>query len=89
MSTKLDRDTLLQTLTGYAEANALAETERRARLRVMTEPQARAIFDDLCATWYRQARHDGDWKRLDQWRLEHKIALRQALDRLAASRQPG
>jgi len=89
MSTRLDRDILLQALAGFAEADALAETERRARLRAMTEPQARAIFDDLCATWYSQARKDGDWQRLDRWRLEHKIALRQALDRLAASRRPG
>ena len=89
MSSRVDREILLQTLAGYAEANALASAERRARLQTMTEPQAQAIFDDLCATWYRQARDNGHWERLNQWRLKHKIALRQALDRLAGPRQPG
>jgi hypothetical protein len=89
MSPKLDRDTLLQTLAGYAEANAIAEAERRARLAAMTEAQARAIFDDLCATGYRQTQAGGDWERLNRWRIEQKIALRRALDRLARAKQPG
>jgi hypothetical protein len=74
---------LLQTLAGYAEANAIAEAERRARLAAMTETQARAIFDDLCATGYHLARDDGDWERLNRWRIEQKIMLRRALDRVA------
>jgi hypothetical protein len=87
MSPRIDLDILLQTLAGYAEANAVAEAERRARLQTMTEPQARAIFNDLCATWYRQVMDGGDWERFDQWRIQHKIVLRQALDRLAGSGQ--
>jgi hypothetical protein len=83
MSSKLDRDTLLQTLAGYAETNAIAEAERRARLAAMTDAQARAIFDDLCATGYHLTNDDGDRERLNHWRIEQKIMLRRALDQVA------
>jgi hypothetical protein len=53
----------------------------------MTEAQARAIFDDLCATGYRLAGDDGDWERLSRQRIEQKIALRRALDRVARALQ--
>lgn len=87
MSPKLDRDILLQTLAGYAEVNKITEAERRARLKGMTDAEARAVFDDLCASWERLGKGDGgNWEKLDRWRLEQKIVFRQALEQLAQAK---
>ncbi len=85
--TKLDRELVLQTLAGYAEVNKVTEAERRARLETMTDAEARAIFDDLTAGSDRSTRDDGsDWRRLDRWRIEQKIAVRRAFERLARAK---
>ncbi|MBM4425041.1 MAG: hypothetical protein FJ030_16960 [Chloroflexi bacterium] len=86
MPPKLDRDLLRQTLAGYAEVNRITEAERRARLKTMTDAESRVIFDDLCATWERLGKSGGDWERVNRWRIEQKIALRQAFERLARAK---
>jgi hypothetical protein len=48
--TELDRDILRQTLAGHAEANRITEAERRARLKTMTDAEAREIFASLYET---------------------------------------
>jgi len=82
---KLDRDILLQTLAGYAEVNKITAAERAARLKTMTDAEARAIFDDLCAGWD-QTKHDGNWESINRRRLEQKIALRRAFEKLARAK---
>jgi Ser/Thr protein kinase RdoA (MazF antagonist) len=81
---KLDRQLVIRTLAGYAEVNKITEAERRAWLAAMTGAQARALFDDLCASWDHSAASSGaDWQSLDRWRIEQKIAVRRAFERLA------
>ena len=85
--TKLDRDIVLQTLAGYAEVDKITEAERRARLERLTDAEARAIFDDLSAGWDRSIGDDGsDWRGLDRWRIEQKIEVRRAFERLARAK---
>lgn len=86
MQTKLDRDIVLQTLAGYAEVNKITEAERRARLKTMTDAQARAVYDDLCAIWDRAGDRNGNWRRLNQRRIEQKIRVRQSFERLARTK---
>jgi len=71
-----------EALSGYARAAAVVERERMERLAQMTPEEARAIYDDLCRSWatWGQAR---DLKRLEQWRLETLLAVREAMDRLS------
>lgn len=83
---KLDRHILLQTLDGYVEVNAITDAERRARLRTMTDAEARAIFDDLCTSWERLGNSGGEWERLNNQRIEQKILLRRAFEQLAQTR---
>ncbi len=82
----LDRDILLQTLAGYAEVNRITDAERRARLKTMTDAEARAIFDDLCAGWEQFRKAGGDWERVDRWRIEQKVALRHAFEQRARAK---
>jgi hypothetical protein len=86
MVPKLDREILRQTLAGFAEVNKITEAERRARLKTMTDAEARAIFDDLCASWERLGKGGGDWERVNRWRIEQKINVRQAFERLARAK---
>ncbi len=79
MAVKLDPEIVRQTLAGYAVVNEIAEAERRARLQIMTDEDARVIFDDLCETWERMNKKVVDTPRFNAWRIEHKIALRRAL----------
>ncbi len=74
-------------LAGYAAAHEIAEAERRARLKTMTEAEARTIFDDLCASWERLGKNGGNWDRLNRWRIEQKISLRHAFKRLASAKR--
>jgi hypothetical protein len=78
---KLNRDILLQTLAGYAEA------ERRARLRTMTDAEALAIFAALYETWKRTGKQaGGDWEAVACRNLESKLKLRQAFQQVARSK---
>jgi hypothetical protein len=69
-----------ETLSGYAQAAAVTERERMERLARMTPQEARAIYDDLCQSWSAQ-RDTQDLERLERWRLETLLAVREAMAR--------
>ena len=71
-----------ETLSGYARAAAFVEQERMERLARMTPEEARAIYDDLCRSWVTWGR-DRDLERLEQWRLETLLVVREAMARVA------
>ena len=76
--------TVRETLSGYARAAAVIERERMERLARMTPEEACAIYDDLCRSW--SAREDArDLERLERWRLETLLAVREAMARLSRS----
>ena len=51
----------------------------------MTEEESRAIYDDLCESWY--AREEpSDLEQLQRWRLQTILAVRQAMARLSEKR---
>ena len=78
----LDREITLKTLRGYAEVNRITQAERRARLRRLTDDEARDILDRLY--------HDPgkfiageDQTRLMNIRLQHHLKVRKAMAKLA------
>lgn len=84
MPSKLDRETVLQFIKGYMAVNEFTDVERRARLKTMTDEEARKIFASLYETWKRTGKHaGGDWEALARRKLEHKIQLQQAFEILA------
>jgi hypothetical protein len=68
-----------ETIAGYAQAAAVIERERMERLARMTAEEAQAIYDGLCASW----QQTDDLERLEQWRLETLLAVREAIARLS------
>jgi hypothetical protein len=48
---KLNREIILQTLSGYADVNRIVENERRTRLRISTNHESLTIFAELYRTW--------------------------------------
>ncbi|MBU1662602.1 MAG: hypothetical protein KKD28_14150 [Chloroflexi bacterium] len=81
----LDREIVLKTLRGYAEVNRITEAERRARLKHLTDDQARDAFDALNDS---VAEMSADEKaRLAQFRLEHHLKVRQIMKLVAQSRR--
>jgi hypothetical protein len=83
MST-LNKDIVLQSLRGYAEANGIASSERAATLAQMTRAESWAIFNTLYNTWKRTGRQaGGDWEALAEQRLAEDIALRKAFEMAA------
>ncbi len=79
---ELTRAILLQTLAGFEEVNRITERERRERLKTMTDAEARAIFDDLCATGYALAKFRT--KSIpEELRLKHLIEVRKVFARLS------
>ncbi len=83
---KLNREIILQTLSGYAEVNRIAENERRIRLRTRTDRESLAIFGELYRTW-ESTEKDGQWECLAQLRLDDHVRLRMAFE--AAARKRG
>ena len=71
-----------ETLAGYGKVATVMEQERMERLARMTSEDARAIYDDLCHSWVTWGR-DRDLERLEQWRLDTLLAVREAMARLA------
>ena len=71
-----------ETLSGYARAAAVVERERMERLARMTPEEARAIYDDLCRCWVTWGKAHA-LGRLEQWRLETLLAVREAVARLS------
>jgi len=80
---QLDPAILRQTLAGYKQVNRITTAKLRARLLALSDAEARAIFDDLCATDERFRDQDGNWEKLDQLRIEQKRSLRRAFEQLA------
>lgn len=84
---KLDRDIVLQTLAGYAEVNKITAAERRARLKTMTDAEAREMFESLYETWKRSGQlAGGNWEALARRKIEHKIQIRRAFESLAKAK---
>ena len=77
-----------ETLAGYAVAAEYIEQERIERLRRLTDEEARADYAAL-VNFYRQFKNDADeegLKRLEAWRLQEKIAMRQVFEKVARAR---
>ena len=74
-----------ETLSGYAHAAAVVERERMERLARMTPEEARAICEDLCRTGmaHRQRMTKEELERLEQWRLETLLSVRDAMARMS------
>ncbi|MGH2545113.1 MAG: hypothetical protein ACRDIB_20170 [Ardenticatenaceae bacterium] len=77
---------VVEVLKGYARANEFIELERQERLARMTPEEARTIGDDLVESWERVASNKHGLERLDSWRIETKVAVRQAFRQLAEAR---
>jgi Ser/Thr protein kinase RdoA (MazF antagonist) len=86
-TSRLNRDLLKQTLRGYAEVNRITEAERRARLKRMTDHEARAIFEGLYQGVYELTSEER--ARLMPLRVAHHLKVRQAMRRLAVKRGYG
>jgi len=82
---KIDREILLQTLRGYEEVKRITDLERRARLRMLTDEEARAIFDDLCQDMIKLIKSE-DQTTLANYRLQHHLKVREAMLRLAQAK---
>ncbi len=54
------------------------------RLAGMTQDEARAIYDDLCQGWETWGR-TSDLERLEHWRIETLLAVREAMARMSRS----
>ncbi len=84
MPSKLDRETVLQSIKGYKVVNEIIDAERRSRLKTMTDEEARKVFASLYETWKRTGKHaGGDWEALARRKLEQRIQLQQAFELLA------
>jgi hypothetical protein len=73
-----------ETLTGYAHAATVVERERMERLARMTPEEAHAIYEDLyrTGTAHRQRMTQEELERLEQWRLETLLSVRDAMARM-------
>ncbi len=74
-----------ETIAGYAAAAEYIEQERIERLRRLTDEEARADYAAL-VNFHKSFKNDRDeegLKRLEAWRLQEKIALRQAFEKVA------
>jgi hypothetical protein len=73
-------------LQGYARANEWQELERIERLTRLTSTEARIIFQELDASWQTAAASEQGLDRLDLWRVETLVAVRQAFAQLARAK---
>lgn len=74
---------------GYAAAAEVMERERVERLRKMTLEESRAVYAGLVAyhVRWRSGLADSELegiKRLEEWRIEEKVAVRRAFRKIAA-----
>lgn len=84
---RLDRTAVRQSMDGYLAVNRFTALERQARLRRMSEAQARQIFDDLCSTYLAMGHQPDHAGKADASRLRVKLALRKAMEGLARHRR--
>lgn len=76
---------LREMLAGYAVMNEVIEQERIERLRKMTPEQSWDEYKSLWQ-WYQTLKRDDDpegLRRLEDWRLQGKFAMRQAFEVVA------
>ncbi|WP_374689222.1 hypothetical protein [Promineifilum sp.] len=87
----LNKQAIRETLAGYAIAAEHMERERIERLRATTAEESRAIYAQLVnlhqqwVTGLKASEQEG-LRRLEEWRLQTKLAVRQAFDRIAYQR---
>ncbi len=87
-TTPLDKQRIRETIAGYAAAAEYIEQERIERLRRMTDEEARANYAALM-NFHESFKNDRDkegLQRLEAWRLQEKVALRQAFEKVARAR---
>ena len=77
---------IAQMVEGYARADAFIEQERMDRLARLTPEEARAEFDALVESWEARPVKGEGLERLEMWRVETLIAVRQAFERLARAK---
>lgn len=81
---KLNRRLIRQTVKGYARADELMQTEKRAWLKGLTFKESWDLFIDLFQSWEQMRQRNGEgWEIVRQRRLEEKVTLRRLLDRVA------
>jgi hypothetical protein len=80
----LNKDIVLQTLHGYAEANEIAASERAAALAQISRSESWAVFNALYDAWKQTGQQaGGDWDALAEQRLADHVALRSAFETIA------
>lgn len=77
---------VFEALEGYARANTWMEIERIERLARMTTDEARAIFQELNASWEAVAESEEGLEWLDSWRVETLVGVRRAFRQLAEAK---
>jgi hypothetical protein len=77
---------VLETLAGYARANEIVARERAERLARLSQQEALELARDLEASWEAATSAHAGLDRLDSWRLETKLRLRQAFEAMARAR---
>ncbi len=81
---KLDKEIVLKMMNGYAEANRITEAERRQQLGTQSTEDVLKDFAELYNTWEQSGKSaDGNWERIEQWRLDNHIQLRRAFEKVA------
>jgi hypothetical protein len=74
-------------IRAYAEGSDFLEAERMDWLGRMTPEEAWAAFESLYRFWEQTGhRSGGDWAALERLKLEEKIELRRAFERLARAK---
>ena len=80
-----NKQLIRETIAGYAVVNEVIEQERIERLRQMTPKQSRDEYAALWQ-WYQVLKREDDMeglRRLENWRLQGKFALRRAFEMVA------
>jgi len=80
-----NKQLLREMLAGYDVANEVIEQERIERLRQITDEESRADYAMLLS-FRRLFKNEPDkegLERLEQWRLQEKIAMRQVFEKAA------
>lgn len=85
-SPRMDRQ-IAQMIRAADQAAEVLEAERIAWLARLTRDEARMLFEQLYQVWAQGGRRaGGDWEALERWRIETKLAVRQAFERLFSQR---
>jgi transcriptional regulator with XRE-family HTH domain len=85
-ATELDAEILGKSLAGFSAVEIFQDIEKRIKLRAMTAHAARKIFDNLCDTYYQLSPFHQPSDMDTSWRLDHRLAVRKAMEILARER---